>query len=308
VNRRSFVVGGIGSTALIACRPWTREARETPAIEELTQHELATIAAIADTFLPAGPSGAGPSARDAGALAVIVDPAYGLRPYLPRVVGDVDDWTGLRHGLHRFVELSPPRRELVLEQRMGLRGGLIRSWYLPAYEAILALTKLAVYGVSPFGTSSIGFPGPSAGYAPDSAAGVHTSRDLPRSLARGASSTIDVAGAGKVTCARIHLLARDHAGATSRDTATRDAVGGTTRDAVMRDSVGATVRAMLRITAPGGRSQELALRVPRLDVDVPLTGGPAAGRWRLDVVADAGPPVQLALWSLVVRTDLDGLP
>jgi hypothetical protein len=274
VNRRSFVVA-ITGTALIACRPRTR----TTAIDELTEHELATVAAIADTLFPPG---AGPSARDAGALAVILDPAYGVRPYLPRVVADVDDWTGITRGLRRFVDLSPETRELVLEQRMGLRGGVITSWYRPVYEAILALCKLALYGgvVNQLGTGAIGFPGPSAGYAPGSAAGAYTARDLPRALATGTSSTIEVAGAGAVTSARIRLLA-------ASDPAVR-----------------ATVRATVRIRVPGGRSHDLALRGTQLDASVPVLG-PAAGAWRLDVVAHAGAAARLALWSLVVRTDLD---
>jgi hypothetical protein len=58
--------------------------------DEPTEHELATLAAIAETFLPGG-DGA-PGASDTGALAAIVDPAYGLRPYLAQVVADLDDW------------------------------------------------------------------------------------------------------------------------------------------------------------------------------------------------------------------------
>jgi hypothetical protein len=279
VHRRSFVVGGlvgsVAGTALIACRPWTR-ATSRP--DEPTEHELATLAAIAETFLPGG-QGA-PGAGDTGALAAIVDPAYGLRPYLAQVVADLDDWVAFTHGLHTFTELSPATRELVLEQRMGLHGDLIKSWYLPVYEAILALTKVAFYGgrTTPLGTSYIGFPGPSAGYAPDSAAGAHTSRDLPCALAVGAVSMIHVAGAGTVTRVHASVLA--------------------TSDAA--------VRATLRVTAPDGRRCDLALRTAALDDGaLPHTGGPAAGAWRLEVVAFAGAPAVLALWSLRLRTDLD---
>lgn len=275
MHRRSFLVGGISGTALIACRPWTRT---TPPPDEPTEHELATIAAIAETFLPGGDGV--PGAREAGALAVIVDPAYGVRPYLARTVADLDDWVGLTHGFHTFVELSPATRELALEQRMGLHGGAIASWYLAVYEAILALTKLAYYGglANPLGTSYIGFPGPSTGYAPDSAAGAYASSDRPRALAAGAASTIHVAGAGAVTSVRVSVLAASDA----------------------------AVRATLRVIAPDGRHHDLALRTGVLAGEaLLLTGGPAAGVWRLEVVAHAGAPGRLELWSLCVRTDLD---
>jgi len=278
VHRRSFLVGGISGTALIACRPWTRD---TPPAGEPTAHELATLAAIAETFLPGGDGV--PGAREAGALAVIVDPAYGVRPYLARTVADLDDWVGLTHGFHAFVDLSPATRELVLEQRMGLHGGAIASWYRPAYDAILALTKLASYGglANPLGTSYLGFPGPSAGYAADSAAGAYASADRPRALAAGAASTIHVAGAGAVTSVRVNVLAAS--------------------DAAMRATV--------RVTAPDGRYHDLGLRRAILaDEHLPLTGGPAAGTWRLEVVAKTGAPGRLELWSLCVRTDLDDRP
>lgn len=253
---------------------------------EPTEHELATLAVIAETFLPGGDGV--PGASETGAVAAIVDPAYGVRPYLAQVVADLDDWVSLTHGLHTFVELSPATRELVLEQRMGLHGGAIASWYLAVYEAILALTKLACYGgvVNPLGTSYIGFPGPSAGYAPDSAAGAYASLDAPCALAVGAASTIHVAGEGAVTSVRISALAAC-------------------------DEVDAAARAVLRITAPGGRHHDLALRAvaPRAavltDEELLLTGGPAAGAWRLEVIAHAGAPGRLALWSLRLRTDRD---
>lgn len=288
MQRRAFVVGGISGSALIACRPWMRDA---PPPGEPTEHELATLAAIAETFLPGG-DGA-PGARDTGALAAIVDPAYGLLPYVTRVVSDLDDWVGLTHGFHRFVELSPGTRELVLEQRMGLHGGVITSWYLPVYEALLALTKLAFFGglANPLGESYIGFPGSSPGYAPSSAAGAYASREPPRALAVGAASILHVTGAGTVTRARLSVLATSEA----------------------------AVRATVRITTPGGRAHDLALRTaapgdtqPRTaviaDEPLPLPGGPAAGVWRLEVIAHAGAPGRLELWSLRVRTDLDDAP
>lgn len=286
MHRRSFVVGvigGISGTALGACRPWTRDTarsgeRPDGLPDELTEHELLTLAAVAETFLPGGDGV--PGARETGAVATIVDPAYGVRPYLARVVADLDDWVSLTHGFHTFAELSPATRELVLEQRMGLRGGAITSWYLAVYEAILALTKLAFYGglANPLGTSYIGFPGPSAGYAPGSAAGAYASSDPPRALAVGAASAIQVIGAGAVTSVRVSALVTS----------------------------AAALRATLRVTAPDGRHHDLALRAAVTSNEaLPLTAGPAAGVWRLEVIAHAGAPGRLELWSLCVRTDLD---
>ena len=290
MHRRSFVVGavgGISGIALGACRPWTRDpARPNDQLgerpdglpDELTEHELLTLAAIAETFLPGGDGV--PGARETGAVATIVDPAYGVRPYLARVVADLDDWVSLTHGFHRFAELSPATRELVLEQRMGLHGGVITSWYLAVYDAILALTKLAFYGglANPLGTGYIGFLGPSAGYAPGSAAGAYASSDPPRALAVGAASAIQVAGTGSVTSVRISMLVTS----------------------------AAAMRATVRVTASDGRYHDLALRAAVTgDEALPLTGGPAAGVWRLEVIAHAGAPGRLELWSLCVRTDLD---
>ncbi|HEX2687998.1 MAG TPA: hypothetical protein VHN14_15325 [Kofleriaceae bacterium] len=278
MDRRSFVVGGISGTALIACRPWMRDPPRPDERRGPTEHELATVAAIAETFLPGGDGV--PGARETSAVATIVDPSYGVRPYIAEVVADLDDWVSLTHGFHTFVELSPATRELVLEQRMGLHGGAIASWYLAVYEAVLALTKLAFYGglASLRGTSYIGFPGPSAGYAPNSAAGAYASRDLPCALAVGAASTIYVTGEGAVS--------RVWAGAL------------VTSDAA--------VRARLRVTAPDGRHHDLARSgAVQGDEQIPLTGGPARGAWRLEVIAHAGAPARLELWSLRLRTDRD---
>lgn len=277
MRRRTFLAGGV---ALAACRPWTRS---DPRDADPTPHELATLAAIADTFLPGGDGRVG--AHEVNTLGVLVHPAYGLRPYVAQVVADLDDWVRVTHGFHTFVELSPHDRERVLEERMGLRGAVIRSWYLPVYEGILALTKLAYVGAvaNALGTSDIGFPGPSTGYAAESAAGAYTSSDPARAIGRGLGSTITVAGPGLVRAAQLAVFA------TTNDDA----------------------RATLRITAPDQRHDDVVLHVAGGDavldgVALRLAGGPAAGAWRLDVVAHAGGAATLALWQLRIRTDLDG--
>lgn len=280
MRRRSFLVGGVTGTALIGCRAWTR--RLGPHDLAPDQHELDTLAAMADTFLPGGDGT--PGGHEVNALATIVDPAYGVNPYLSEVVSDLDQWCLSTYGLRTFVLLSPRERENALEQRMGLHGKLIQSLYLPVYEGILALTKLAFFGglANKLGTSYLAFPGPSTGYAPESAAGAWASRDRPIAIAAGAGSSIRVEGSGAVSRVRVSVFA-------------------TTDD---------DVRATLRVHAPDRRHHDLPLRADGGDaliddVDVPLAGGPAAGVWRLEVAVHPGGRGQLELWSLRVRTELD---
>lgn len=277
MRRRSFLLGGVAGTAAIACRPWTRPS-DRP--EVVSPHELETLAAMAETFLPSG-EGA-PGATEVNAVGVIVDPAYGVNPYISEVVSDLDEWCLVAH--HRlFARLGPEPRELALEQRMGLHGRAIQSLYLPVYEGILALTKLAFFGAlsNKAGTNYIGFPGASRGYAPGSAAGAYASA-APTVIARGAASELRVEGAGAVSAVR----------ATAYVTSPDD------------------VHATLRIRAPDGRHHELAVTAPSGDGlvdDVPLSlaGGPAAGTWRLEVAAHAAGSGRVELWSIRLRTDLD---
>lgn len=277
-----FLLGGMVGTTLVACRSWTRPTAKT---ERATPHELATVAAIADTFIP-GDDGT-PGALDCGAVDVIVEPSHGVNPYISEVVSDLDDWCRSTHHGRAFVELPPAEREVALEERMGLRGAAIKSLYLPAYEGILALAKLAFFGalVNKHGMNWVGFPGASKGYGAGSAAGAYAAADTPKPLARGAASTIQIAGAGLVTSVHVSALAR------SAD----------------------DVKARVRVVAPGGRAHALVLDgdgdVPMIDdVAVPLVGGPAAGAWRFEVIDVLGGSGRLELWSLRLRTELDDVP
>ena len=275
MQRRSFLIGSASGGVLVACKPWTHPSTKPQAP---TGHELATLAAIADTFLPGGDGT--PGANEVNAVATIVDPAYGLAPYAAEVVSDLDEWCLVRYH-HPFVDLAPDQRELALEERMGLRGKMLRSWYAPAYEGILALTKLAFFGglTNPFGTHWLAFPGASSGYAPESAAGAWASSEPPRAAVRGLASEIAVDGAGALSAARATVYA------TGDDDA----------------------RLAVRLTSPDGRQHVAAARetdgVIRIEVAA-AAGGPAAGKWRLAITDVAG-SAQLELWSLRVRTDLD---
>jgi hypothetical protein len=267
----------VTGTAAFACRPWTRP-RDRP--EPASPHELATLAAMADTFLPGGDGT--PGAAEVNAVAVIVEPAYGVAGYISEVVSDLDEWCLVaHHGL--FAQLPPERREVALEQRMGLRGRAIQSLYLPVYEGILALTKLAFFGAlsNKAGTNYVGFPGASRGYAPGSAAGAYASA-APVPIARGGASELRVEGAGAVSVVR----------ATAYVTSGDD------------------VRATLRFHAPGGKHHDLAVRAEGGDglvddVLLPLAGGPAAGTWRLEIAAHAAGSGRVELWSIRLRTELD---
>ncbi len=266
---------------LAGCKPWVHPRFDSADVAD--PHELRTLAAIADTFLP-GDDGT-PGAHEARALAVIVDPRYGLAPYLHEVVSDLDEWCLATKHLG-FVGLSRADRELALEQRMGMHGKAIASWYRPAYEGMLALTKLAYFGglQTKLGTNYLAFPTTSRGYAPGSAAGAWASRDRPWAIARGAGSTIRVAGTGSATEARVSAFL------TSDD----------------------DVRATLRFVAPGGGHHEVRVAAEAGEVLIdnvalPATAirGPAAGDWRVEIAAIGGGSGRFELWSLAVRTDLD---
>ncbi len=274
MQRRHFLAGSLGGAALLGCKGVARPGDPEP----LNDHELATLAAMADTFLP-GDDGT-PGAHEAKALATILDPAYGLAPYLSELVADLDQWCLVSKHLG-FIGLDARDREVALEQRMGLRGKHLRSLYLPAYEGLLALAKLAFFGglANQLGTAYLAFPGPSRGYAASSAAGAYASTERPWAIVRGATSAIRVDGAG--------VTSRIHASAF----ATAEALAAT-----------------LRLHAPDGRHHELPLRgtgdLVIDDLVLPLAGTAAAGAWHLEVVAATGIG-RLECWSIRVRTELD---
>jgi len=280
MRRRAFLVGGVTGTALAGCKPWTRPDARPQVADD---HELKTIAAIADTFLP-GDDGT-PGAHEADALTTIIDPAYGVAPYISEVVSDLDEWClATKH--RGFIGLSRADRERALEQRMGLSGKAIRSWYVAVYEGILALTKLAYFGglQTRLGTNYLAFPTSSRGYAPGSAAGAWASDAPPWSIVRGAGSAIRVSGAGDASAALFSAFV-------------------TTDD---------DIRATLRVTAPGGGHHDLAVHteageavIDGIALPAAAIRGPAAGDWHLEVASVGGGSGRLELWSLSLRTDLD---
>jgi len=233
----------------------------------------------------------GPGALEADAVATLVDPDHGLNPYLSELVADLDDWCYLTYGSD-FARLGRDDRTRALEQRMGFRGRAIRSAYHQAYDGALALTKLAYFGglTRTVGLGYIGFPGPSAGYAPESAAGAYRSTDtpldIPNTSLAGVDSVIAIDGPGALARLALTLYVRHPD--PSDLLITLHSPAGTAHTVWARQ--------------PGGPGPFLQDAV----IDR-FTGEPAAGRWRLHLQDNAGAGHgALRFWHLVVRTDLDG--
>lgn len=275
MHRRTFLwTGAIALGTLPAgCRPWMKRVEQP---EGPSDHQRATLAAMAETFIPS--SEGSPGARESDAITLILDPAYPVSSYLSELVGDLDDWCYVRH-FHAFVDLSPAMREQALEERMGMRGRLLASWYKPVYEGVLALTKLSFFGglTRTIGTTFVEFPGPSAGYATLSAAGVY----------RGDGNAVMVAGPGNVSSLRVTAL-------------------GTARGP-----------GKLQLVGPDGRTHEIVVPPPVvatlwLDAHVVASavGATAAGTWKLTgpQPRSGGPDAAVRAWWLAVRTDLDDKP
>jgi hypothetical protein len=266
MHRRTFLwTGAIAIGTLPAgCRPWMKRV-EKP--EGPSDHQRATLAAMAETFLPS--SDGSPGARESDAITLILDPAYPVSSYISELVGDLDDWCYVRH-FNAFVDLSPAMREQALEERMGLRGRLLASWYKPVYEGVLALTKLSFFGglTRTIGMTFVEFPGPSAGYATQSAAGVY----------RADGNAVMVAGPGKVSSLRVTALGLPGKltlvgpdGRTHELVAPTPAVGTLVLDAhVVASAVGTTAAGTWKLTGSGVRAWWLAVRT---DLDEQAGGG-----------------------------------
>jgi hypothetical protein len=244
MKRRTFLWTGailVGSLPA-GCRPWLKR-NDAPELA-VSGHQRATLAAMAETFIPSGDGS--PGAREGDALTMILDPAFPVLGYVSELVSDLDDWCHVRH-FKSFVDMAPGEREHALEERMGMHGRLIASWYKPVYEGVLALTKLSFFGglQRGIGPTFVEFPGASAGYATNSAAGVY----------RADKGAVMVAGPGIVSRMRVTVLGSPAAGALTL--------------------VGPDGRAHALTLAPQG-----TLLADGLVVES-AAGTPAAGTWRL---------------------------
>jgi hypothetical protein len=120
-----------------------------------------TMAAFADTIIP-GPT-SDPEGTvggvEAGALEVLYNPDYGLKPFIATLVTDLNG-TSLKWYRKLFKDLDLAQRtEIVL---FKYNNSPLKS----IYELAGTLVKLAFYGaiINDVGTDYISFPGPSFGY------------------------------------------------------------------------------------------------------------------------------------------------
>lgn len=159
VSRRGFLKGitvvcassvaGISGVEL-----WSEEAEAGDIEEE-------TMEAFADTIIPgpnSDPEGS-VGGVEAGALEVLYDPYYGLRPFIGILTRNLN-----RTSLWWYCKLF---RDLGVRQRTEIvlfkdNNSLIK----PVYEQAELLVKLAFYGaiINDVGTDYISFPGPTSGY------------------------------------------------------------------------------------------------------------------------------------------------
>ena len=123
--------------------------------------EKETMKALADTIIPgpiSDPEGS-VGGVEAGALEVLYDPYYGLRPFIGIISIDLN--------LASFWWYRKLFKNLGLRQRTRII--LFKDYFSlikPVYEQAEILVKLAFYGaiINDVGTDYISFPGPSLGY------------------------------------------------------------------------------------------------------------------------------------------------
>ncbi len=301
ISRRAFfrrsskgAVAILGATTGVAVLKGTAKASswmlpdtspETP-----SSHEIATIRAMAGTFLPNWDGD--PGGVECDAFTTINDPHYGVNPYISEVTDDLDDWCWWTYWWKDFVELNNSDRNKALEERMGYHGSVIQSWYLDAYDGMLSLTKLAYFGglQNSVGTNYAAFPGESAGFHPTSAAGAFHSDDTPKSIpdnnSAGVSSWVYVSGSGTVSELKVSV--------DIKHTWQGDLI--------------------VKLYAPNGTYHTLwnrqggsADNVVLNDVNVTSHNGKTAqGWWKLNVSDHAGADTgTLNFWSFKLRTNLD---
>jgi hypothetical protein len=159
VSRRGFVKGltflcASGVAGISGLELWSGEA-------EAGDFEEETMEAFADTIIPgpiSDPEGS-VGGVEAGALDVLYDPYYGLKPFIGMLAGNLNGTSLWRyHKLFKDLDVGQ-RTEIVLFKD---NNSLIK----PLYEQAELLVKLAFYGgiINDVGTKYISFPGPSPGY------------------------------------------------------------------------------------------------------------------------------------------------
>jgi hypothetical protein len=164
VTRRVFLKGmtflcGSSVAGISSLTLWTDTAEAVDAEAGYIEEE--TMKAFADTIIPgpnSDPEGS-VGGVEAGALAVMYDPYYGLKPFMGLLTRNLN-----RTSIWWYGKLF---KDLDLRQRTAIvlfkdHTSLIKL----TYEQAENLVKLAFYGaiINDVGTHYISFPGPSLGY------------------------------------------------------------------------------------------------------------------------------------------------
>jgi subtilisin-like proprotein convertase family protein len=301
LSRRGFLGGGVkgGVTVLGAAAGLKVLSRQAHAVgdwayqdlspESPDSHQIATLKAMADTFIPNW-DGA-PGGIESDAFATINDPYYGVNPYISEIVSDLDDYCWWTYFWTDFLDHGNSNRLQILEERMSYRAPDWDSCYQDVYFGIMSLTKLNFFGglVNSAGTNYIGWPGPSNGYATSSAAGAYhatSGATIPDNNATGINSYISASGAGTVSSLKVTVWIN------------HPYIG----DLVVKlYSPAGTVHTLHNRT--GGSADNVIIH--NLNITT-FNGQTAAGSWRLHVADLAGADVgTLKFWSFKLRTNLD---
>ena len=165
VSRREFlkrltIVCGSGAAGISALAPGSNAAGAIDAEDSCLQEE--TLRAFADAIIPgphSDPEGS-VGGVEAGALEVLYDPYYGLKPFIGLLARNLN-----RSSLWWYHKLF---KDLDLDQKTAIvwfkdNFSLLKM----VYENAEMLVKLAFYGaiINDVGTDYISFPGPAPGYS-----------------------------------------------------------------------------------------------------------------------------------------------
>lgn len=168
LDRRAFLAtaGRCGFWALVASVAGPRGVSlaasprtPTPGFPvEGVSAEARTVAAVIETIVPGAATDAegGPGALEAGALNLVYDAFYPVRPYLAPMVALLDAQARQRHGAP-FAELAAPEREALLASVQETLPFLRHAWRFVRGVFFADLHDAT-------GSTWLGFPGPNLGY------------------------------------------------------------------------------------------------------------------------------------------------
>jgi hypothetical protein len=164
LSRRAFlkrltIICGSGAAGISALATGSDAAEAVDAENTYLQEE--TLKAFADTIIPgphSDPEGS-PGGVEAGALEVLYDPYYGLKPFIGLLTRNLNRsslwWC---HKLFKDLDLRQRTAIVLFKDNFSLLKLV--------YENAEMLVKLSFYGaiINDVGTDYISFPGPALGY------------------------------------------------------------------------------------------------------------------------------------------------